>query len=425
MLLRFFGRQIFLLSNVEYTNTLLQVNLNISEAEEKVILEETLGQSDEEGDSSDKSFREKESLQKVGIDKEKKLVEEELGDVEEVEVEEESLWDEEKEVVWDLGRTTINTVAKDDDGRKGSGGRVYFPVPQLLPLLPAQDDAPMLDDLDKEKDKDAPMLEDKDKEKDAQEDAPMLDDLPLLYWSDQKAGADEGVVESNTLEEQGTIFVEEDLSQLSVDNFAIVNQSKTSWEEDYDRVTMPMKSENLGPQIGDDDNEQSNLTEDTTAKNFIITVKKYIADSESEKTNEEESVLGQAEEKRTDAEPRSIENTGRAQNTQNTGDVQPAAKVVETQDGLVQGVEGRTDEGKVFHKYLGVPYAAPPVGSLRSSLDILKSDQHLYLLCLLRFQRPERHQGWKGFPAGWAGVECLQVTVETCPYPCPCPCPCP
>ena len=96
-------------------------------------MEEILGQSDEEGDSSDKSFREKESLQKVGIDKEKKLVEEE---VEEVEVEEESLWDEEKEVVWDLGRTTINTVAKDDDGRKGSGGRVYFPVPQLLPLLP-------------------------------------------------------------------------------------------------------------------------------------------------------------------------------------------------------------------------------------------------------------------------------------------------
>ena len=418
MLLRFFGRQIFLLSNVEYTNTLLQVNLNISEAEEKVILEETLGQSDEEGDSSDRSIREKESLQKVGIDKEKKLVEEE---VEEVEMEEESLWDEEKEVVWDLGRTTINTDAKDDDGRKGSGGRVYFPVPQLLPLLPAQDDAPMLDDLDKEKDKDAPMLEDKDKEKDA----PMLDDLPLLSWSDQKAGADEGVVESNTLEEQGTIFVEEDLSQLFVEDFDIFNQSKTSWEEGFDQVTMPMKSENLGPQIGDDDNEQSNLTEDTTAKNFIITVEENIANSESEKTNEEESVLGQAEEKRTEAEPRSIENTGRAQNTQNTGDVQPAAKVVETQDGLVQGVEGRTDEGKVFHKYLGVPYAAPPVGSLRSSLDILKSDQHLYLLCLLRFQRPERHQGWKGFPAGWAGVECLQVTVETCPYPCPCPCPCP
>ena len=384
-------------------------------------MEETLGQSDEEGDSNDKSFREKESLQKVGIDKEKKLEEEE----EEVEVEEESLWDEEKEVVWDLGRTTINTDAKDDDGRKGNGGRVYFPVPQLLPLLPAQDDAPMLDDLDKEKDKDAPMLEDKDKEKDAQEDAPMLDDLPLLYWSDQKAGADEGVVESNTLEEQGTIFVEEDLSQLSVDNFDIVNQSKTSWEEDFDQVTMPMKSENLGPQIGDDDNEQSNMTEDTTAKNFIITVEENIADSESEKTNEEESVLGEAEEKRTDAEPRSIENTSRAQNTQNTGDVQPAAKVVETQDGLVQGVEGRTDEGKVFHKYLGVPYAAPPVGSLRSSLDILKSDLHLYPPCLLRFQRPERHQGWKGFPAGWAGVECLQVTVETCPYPCPCPCPWP
>ena len=166
----------------------------------------------------------------------------------------------------------------------------------------------------------------------------MLDDLPLLYWSDQKAGADEGVVESNTLEEQGTIFVEEDLSQLSVDNFDIVNQSKTSWEEDYDQVTMPMKSENLGPQIGDDDNEQSNLTEDTTAKNFIITVEENIANSESEKTNEEESVLGEAEEKRTDAEPRSIDNTGRAQNTQNTGDVQPAAKVVETQDGLVQGV---------------------------------------------------------------------------------------
>ena len=88
MLLRFFGRQIFLLSNVEYTNTLLQVNLNISEAEEKVILEETLGQSDEEGDSSDKSFREKESLQMVGIDKEKKLVEEEEDVEEEVEVEE-------------------------------------------------------------------------------------------------------------------------------------------------------------------------------------------------------------------------------------------------------------------------------------------------------------------------------------------------
>ena len=423
MLLRFFGRHIFLLSNAEYTNTLLQVNLNISEAEEKVILEETLSQSDEEGDSSDKSFREKESLQKVEIDKEKKLVEEEVEEVK-VEVEEESLWDEEKEVVWDLGRTTINTDAKDDDGRKGSGGRVYFPVPQLLPLLPAQDDAPMLDDLDKEKDKDAPMLEDKDKEKDA----PMLDDLPLLSWSDQKAGADEGVVESNTLEEQGTIFVEEDLSQLSVDNFDIVNQSKTSWEEDFDQVTMPiMESENLVPQIGDDENEQSNMTEDTTAKNFIITVEENIADSESKKTNEEESLLGVAEEKRTEAEPRSIENTGRAQNTQNTGDVQPAAKVVETQDGLVQGVEGRTDEGKVFHKYLGVPYAAPPVGSLRSSLDILKSDQHLYLLHLLRFQRPERHQGWKGFPAGWAGVECLQVTVETCPYPCPslCPCPCP
>ena len=160
----------FLLSNVEYTNILLQVNLNISEAEEKVILEETLGQSDEEGDSSDKSFREKESLQKVGIDKEKKLVEEELGDVDEVEVEEESLWDEEKEVVWDLGRTTINTDAKDDDGRKGSGGRVYFPVPQLLPLLPAQDDAPMLDDLDKEKDKVNAQNLDKDKDKDGSKD---------------------------------------------------------------------------------------------------------------------------------------------------------------------------------------------------------------------------------------------------------------
>ena len=71
----FWQADFFVLSNAEYTNTLLQVNLNISEAEEKVILEEILGQSDEEGDSSDKSFREKESLQKVGIGKEKKLVE--------------------------------------------------------------------------------------------------------------------------------------------------------------------------------------------------------------------------------------------------------------------------------------------------------------------------------------------------------------
>ena len=63
----------------------------------------------------------------------------------------------------------------------------------------------------------------------------------------------------------------------------------------------------------------------------------------------------------TKAEPRSIGNART---------LPPASKVVETQDGLVQGVEGKTDEGKIFHKYLGLPYAEPPLGALRCNFNI-------------------------------------------------------
>ena len=51
---------------------------------------------------------------------------------------------------------------------------------------------------------------------------------------------------------------------------------------------------------------------------------------------------------------------------------------------------GDSDHPQVYHKYLGIPYAAPPLASLR-------------------LQPPRPHEGWEGFPAGWTAVRCLQV----------------
>ncbi|XP_045613364.1 carboxylic ester hydrolase [Procambarus clarkii] len=39
--------------------------------------------------------------------------------------------------------------------------------------------------------------------------------------------------------------------------------------------------------------------------------------------------------------------------------------VVETQEGLVSGLLEESTKGKLFHSYLGIPFAKPPVGSLR------------------------------------------------------------
>lgn len=42
-----------------------------------------------------------------------------------------------------------------------------------------------------------------------------------------------------------------------------------------------------------------------------------------------------------------------------------ASPVVETQEGLVSGVREESTQGKIFHSYYGIPFAQPPIGSLR------------------------------------------------------------
>ena len=318
------------------------MNLNITEAEEEVI-----------GGEADLS----ELQPGLGTD----LVP--GGDVEQ----KLSVWEDDS--LWDLGKAT------DEDGGGEGGGRVYFPVPQL------------------------PSLE-----------APMLDDLPLLSWVEQQ-GAESKDVDSNGLSEQEVLFVEEDLSLLLEAGFQNANRNMASEEDSIEQVTKLMTDENMNinkmisdkndpmdrnmmvPKIIDNNvidydeirtNNEVNISDKVTMKVAIVdkdliterenreSTKKEEADKdlemskksavagqrrEEESKKKEEGLAGKGESK---AEPRSI------------GNARPLAaskKVVETLDGLVQGVEGRTDEGKVFHKYLGVPYAAPPLGSLRCNFN--------------------------------------------------------
>ena len=377
------------------------MNLNITEAEEEVI-------GGKEADLSEKpellELQPELETDLVGGDVEKKLSV----------WEDDSLWDdlgEEREVVWDLGK------ARDEDGGGEGGGRVYFPVPQL------------------------PSLE-----------APMLDDLPLLSWVEQQ-GAESKEVESNALPEEEVLFVEEDLSLLLGAGFQNANQDMASEEDGVEQVTKPKAGENmnikkinrdkiedspmdrkiLDSNVINDDEIRSNqvkISGKVTMKVVIVdkdliternngeSSKKEAADKDlemSEKSavvdqrpeeveaakKEEDGLAGKVESK---AEPRSIGNARTL----------PASKkVVETLDGLVQGVEGRTDEGKVFHKYLGVPYAAPPLGDLRCNFNNHCNCCVYTLYITLRFQRPRRNRGWEGFPAGWSGAECLQVSGDT------------
>ncbi|XP_037084522.1 cocaine esterase-like [Pollicipes pollicipes] len=68
-------------------------------------------------------------------------------------------------------------------------------------------------------------------------------------------------------------------------------------------------------------------------------------------------------------------------------DLQP---LVATRQGLVRGGVGRSDAGRIFHSFKGLPYARAPVGRLR-------------------FQPPQRHPGWEGAAdATRHGSRCLQ-----------------
>ena len=371
-----------------FTRLMFKVNLNITEAEEEVVGEEILKEEffrpQEVTDLSETALAEKENKSNV---EELELEFEEEDFEKKLSVwEDDSLWDdleEEREVVCDLGNARDAGGDEDGDEEEG-GGRVYFPVPELPSLLPPSQP----DD----------------------EEAPMLDDLPLLSWVEQQqqGGESRDVVESNGLaaEQEAILFVEEDLSLLLGDNFLNFDQILGLDEDGIDQMTKVLENENMN--INEvNSNKIENMDPNTTVSKIFdndvidfdetengevkisdkVTTKVAIADmdliterengesSEKEEAdedmampenaavvgepeNEAEGVKGKGE---TKAEPRSIKNART---------LPPASKVVETQDGLVQGVEGKTDEGKIFHKYLGLPYAEPPLGALRCNFNI-------------------------------------------------------
>ena len=348
------------------------MNLNITEAEEDAIeiLEEKLFPL-EGADLSEKALTEKES---VAVESNLEELEIDLvgGDVEKkLSVwEDDSLWDDlEEEVVWDLGN------AEDEDG----GGRVYFPVPQLPPL-----------------------------------EAPMLDDLPLLSRVEQQGGESRDGESNDLGEEQEVLFVEEDLSFLLPADFPNANQNITVGDDGFEQVTEPVDNENInvntinsdkienspivseifdnnGTEYDEMRNDEVKIREKVTMKVKIIdkdlitkrengeSSKKEEADEDLEMP-ENAAVIGQQPEEainkeeggkaESKAEPRSIGNSNSTFST--------SKKVIKTREGLVQGVEGRTDEGRIFHKYLGVPYAAPPLGSLRCNFNDGQPSQLLY-----------------------------------------------
>ena len=185
------------------------------------ILKEEFFQPQEVTDLSETSHAEKENksnAEELEIDFEEEDFEKKLSVWED-----DSLWDdleEDREVVWDLGN------ARDADEDEEGGGRVYFPVPELPSILPPSQPE--------------------------EEEAPMLDDLPLLSWVEQQqqqqqGGESRGMMESNgfAAEQEAILFVEEDLSLLSEDNFLNVDQILELEEDGIDQMTKVLDNENM------------------------------------------------------------------------------------------------------------------------------------------------------------------------------------
>jgi len=47
----------------------------------------------------------------------------------------------------------------------------------------------------------------------------------------------------------------------------------------------------------------------------------------------------------------------------------PESPIVTTRSGSLQGVISRSRDGREFFKYLGIPYAQPPIGPLRFAVS--------------------------------------------------------
>lgn len=52
--------------------------------------------------------------------------------------------------------------------------------------------------------------------------------------------------------------------------------------------------------------------------------------------------------------------------------------IVDTAFGKVEGIIDYSRNGKEIHKYLGIPFAAPPLGDLRYEVKILSLILHLW-----------------------------------------------
>ena len=407
-------------SGYQSIGIMFQVNLNITEAEEEAIGGEKIADLSEKPNLTEE---ESASLGEVEAD----LVPGEFVDKKLSVWEEDSLWDnlgEENEVVWDLGQDRdedgggrvyfpvpqLPSLVEDEDEdedegldgdgyeNKDGGGRVYFPVPQLPAL----------------------------------ESAPMLDDLPLLSWGEQHGGESKDV-ESNVLsEEQDVLFVEEDQSLLLGAGFQNANSNMASDEDGIEQVMKPMDGKNVNvtkinsdkienspvdrntivSQIFDDNvidydainNDEVKIDDKVTMKVVIVDTnlitkkengepskkeevdedmempQEKISDKVTEKENgasskknedmpENATEVDQRPEKEETKEEGKGKSKAQPRSIGNARTLAASKKVVKTLDGLVQGVEGRTDQGKVFHKYLGVPYAAPPLGDLRCNFN--------------------------------------------------------
>lgn len=44
--------------------------------------------------------------------------------------------------------------------------------------------------------------------------------------------------------------------------------------------------------------------------------------------------------------------------------------VVQTQYGFIRGITNTTETGTVFYNFFGIPYARPPIGTLRFRVNI-------------------------------------------------------
>jgi hypothetical protein len=53
--------------------------------------------------------------------------------------------------------------------------------------------------------------------------------------------------------------------------------------------------------------------------------------------------------------------------------------VVTTRQGNMRGVTMTSRNGRTFYAFLGIPYAAPPVGALRFKVSLLQRTSHLIM----------------------------------------------